>query len=94
MRKENMIEPQNPQCVQAVVSGSAFLDNVKSSVEFLQFIKENKISYKKLKQVVFGRRVIEVIGFCKNYGQEYFDVLIKNNIQWSNIKSVINKLNN
>lgn len=77
---------------QAVVSGSSFLDNVKTSDEFLQFIKEHKITYKKLKEVVFGNRAIEVIGFCKNYGQEYFGKLIENHLQWYNVKYAICKL--
>lgn len=77
---------------QAVVSGSALLDNVKTADEFLLFIKENKITYKKLKEVVFGNKAIEVIGYCKNYGQEYFDVLLQSHSQWYNAKYAINKL--
>lgn len=82
----------NTQSCQMAVSGSTFLDNVKTSDEFLQFIKDNKITYKKLKEVIFGNRAIEVIGCCKNYGQEFFEKLIEDHMQWYNVKYAIKKL--
>lgn len=74
---------ENEQLSQTDVSSSAYWDSIKTSELFLSALKENNVTFEKLKNTVFGNTAIKVIQVVRKGGQESFlDIMERHQIWW------------
>ena len=69
------------------------IDNVQNADEFFEFIKVNKITYKKLKNVVFGNTAIKVIKLIRANKADLIEIKPMYSLWWD-VKRAINEVAN
>lgn len=89
MKKQTSKKAQKPPLNKGDVSSSAYWDGIKTAEDFLIALKENDVTFQKLKPTVFGNTASKVIRAIKKHGKPCFEDISKSHQTWWSTKHAI-----